>query len=107
MAEDDKRQHLLWKGKQVNFGNFSALKGQANEIFDPHFFIIQPAWATDQQVKTLSILVKISPSYSNFYESPWGMIPRRVNLPGVSFPDESITPGYHTPASHLTFLDPN
>ena len=24
MAEDDKRQHLLWKGKQVNFGKIPS-----------------------------------------------------------------------------------
>ena len=44
------------------------LKGQSNTIFDLQFF---------------------SPSYSNFYESPRGMILRRVNLPGVSYPGES------------------
>ena len=72
-----------------------ALKGQSNEIFDLQFFSsFEPAWATDQWVKIFSILVKFSPSYSNFYESPWEIL-RRVNLPG-----------YHTPASQMTFLDP-
>ena len=42
--------------------------------------------------------VKFSPSYSNCSESPQGMIPRRVNLPGVnlhgvSFCAELISPG--------------
>ena len=63
------------------------LKKQSNEIFDLKFFSsFEPAWATDQWVK---ILVKFSPSYSNFYESPRGMILRRVNLPRVSYPGES------------------
>ena len=35
-----------------------------------------------------SILVMFSPSYSNFFESPRGMILRRVNLPGVKYPGE-------------------
>ena len=66
------------------------LKGQSNEIFDLQFFSsIEPAWYTDQWFKIFSILVKFSPSYSNFYESPRGMILRRVNLPGVSYPGES------------------
>ena len=49
-----------------------------------------------QQVKTFSILVSFSLRYSYFSESPWGYYT----------PGESISPGYHTPASHLTFLDP-
>ena len=64
-----------------------TLKGQSNEIFDLWFFSsLKPVWATDQQVKIFSILVKNSPSYTNFKLenlTPWGMIPRRVNLPGV------------------------
>ena len=43
----------------------------------------------DQWVKIFLILVKFSLSYSNLYESPWGMILRRVNLPGVSYRGES------------------
>ena len=39
----------------------------------------------------VKICVEISP----------GMIPQRVNLPGVSYCAESISPGYHTPVSHL------
>ena len=60
----------------------SSLKGQSNEIFDLQFFSsIEPAWATDQWVKIFSNLVRFLLSYSNFYESPRGMILRRVNLP--------------------------
>ena len=33
----------------------------------------EPAWANVQGVKIFSILVQISPSYSNFSESPRGM----------------------------------
>ena len=40
------------------------LKGQSNEIFDLNFFSsFEPACATDQWVKTFSILVKFSLSY--------------------------------------------
>ena len=34
-------------------------------------------------------MVRFLLSYSNFYESPRGMILRRVNLPGVSYPGKS------------------
>ena len=78
-------------------------EGQSNEIFDLQFFSsFEPALASDQWVKIFSILVKNSQSYSNFKSenlTPRGIIPRRVNLPGVSYPCESISPGYHTPAS--------
>ena len=68
----------------------SPLKGQSDKIFDLKFFSsFKPAWATDQQVKIFSILVKFSQSYSNFSESPRGMILCRVNLPGVSYHSES------------------
>ena len=90
------------------------------------FFIIEPVWGTDQWVKIFSILAKISPSYSNFSifpgyhtpasrspgdhtlasQSPRGIIPRRINFPGVLYPSESIknapkhdTPRFDTPAS--------
>ena len=43
------------------------------------------------------ILVRSSLSYSNFFKSPRVFILRRVNLPGLSYPGESISPGYHTP----------
>ena len=43
-----------------------------------------------------SILVKILQSYSNFSESPRVITPRGVNLPGVSYCAESISPGNHT-----------
>ena len=53
------------------------LKGQSNEILDPHFYLsFTPAWATYQQVKTFSILVSFSPKYSYFSESPRGIISR-------------------------------
>ena len=66
------------------------LKGQSNEIFDLQFFSsFEAALATDQWVNIFSILVKNSQSYSNFYELPRGMILRRANLPGVSYPCES------------------
>ena len=49
----------------------------------------------------------ISPGYhilrsheTNFFlKSPQGMIPWQVYLPRVSYPDESISPGNHTPTS--------
>ena len=69
---------------------YHILKGTVQRDFRPPFFpSFEPAWATDQWVKIFLILVKFSPSYSNFYESPRGMILRRVNLPGVSYPGES------------------
>ena len=56
-----------------------TLKGQSNEIFDLQLFSsFEPAWATEQWLKIFSILIKISLSYLNFYEAPWGIIPRRV-----------------------------
>ena len=79
------------------------LKGQSNEIFDLLFFSsLEPALATDQWVKIFSILVKNLQSYSNFKSknlTPRGIIPRRVSLPRVLYPCESISLGYHTPAS--------
>ena len=33
---------------------------------------------------------------------PRGILPRRVDLPGVSYPGESISPEYHTPASQYS-----
>ena len=69
---------------------YTSLKGQSNEIFTLQFFSsFEPAWAKDLRVKIFSILVNFSPIYSNFSESPRGMILRRVNLPGVSYPGES------------------
>ena len=75
------------------------LKGQSNEIFDPHFSSFEPAQATDQWVKIFSILVKILPSYSNFLlKSPWRVILRRAYLLGVSYCAESLmTPGSQQP----------
>ena len=44
-----------------------VLKGQSNEIFDLWFFSsLKPVWATDQQVKIFSILVKNSPELYKF-----------------------------------------
>ena len=46
---------------------FSPLKGQSNEIFDPQFFAsFEPAWATDQWDKIVWWLCSFSPIYSNF-----------------------------------------
>ena len=67
------------------------LQGQSNEIFEFQLFSsFEPAWATDLRVKIFSILVNFSLRYSNFAESPLGMILRRVYLPGVSYPGESL-----------------
>ena len=44
-----------------------VLKGQSNEIFDLWFFpSLKLVWATDQQVKIFSILVKNSPKLYKF-----------------------------------------
>ena len=74
-------------------------KGTVQRDFGPPFFSsFEPAWATDQQVKTFSILVSFSPRYSYFSESPRGIIPRRVSLLGVSNPGKTlITPGSQLP----------
>ena len=58
-----------------------TFKGQSKKNFDLKFFL-RP---TDQWVKIFSILVKFSLGYSIqiFSKSPWHMIPRRVNLPGL------------------------
>ena len=43
------------------------LKGQSNQIFDLQFFSsFEPAWATDQWVKTVSFLVQFLLRYSYF-----------------------------------------
>ena len=70
------------------------LKGTVQRDFRPPVFFLL-IWtytcATDQwTVKLFSILVKNLPCYSIF---------RQVNFPGVSYPGESISLGYHTPAS--------
>ena len=90
-----------------------SVKGTVQRDFWPLVFSsFEPAWATDQWGKIFSILVKISLSYLNFYESPKGIILRRVNLPGVSnpYPGESffeicveISPGYLTAQSHAAW----
>ena len=63
------------------------IKGTVQRDFRPLVFSsLKPVWATDQQVKIFSILVKNSPSYTNFKFknlAPQSMIPRRVSLPGV------------------------
>ena len=82
--------------------NFKKIKGTVQRDFWlPFFSSFRPAWATDQWVKIFSILVKFSLSYLNFYESPRGIILRRVNLPGVSYSTESISLGQDTSASHV------
>ena len=61
---------------------FFYLKGQSNEIFDPQFFSsFEPAWATDQWVKTVSLLVLFSPRYS--YLASKKLTPRSIILRGV------------------------
>ena len=77
-------------------GVIMFLKGQTNDIFNHQFFhsfrfSFKPAWAANQWVKIFSILVKISPGYSIFSESPRGIIPQRFNLPGISYAGESIS----------------
>ena len=68
--------------------------GPSKEIFDPHFFSsFEPAWATDQWVKIVSILVKISQSYSNFLnDTALSQSPRSIILRGVTHdPGKSTT----------------
>ena len=83
--------------------NWKKLKGQSNEIFDLQFLSsFEPALATEQLVKIFSNLVKNLQSYSNFKSenmTPRGIKPRRVRLPGVLYPGESDSPGYHVPVS--------
>ena len=68
------------------------LKGQSNKIFDLRFFSsLEPVWATDQKVKIFSILVKNSQVIQILSSKIW--------LSGVWDPDESVSTGYHTPAS--------
>ena len=49
------------------FVQFTLLKEQSNEIFDPQFFSsFELVWATDQWVKIFSNLVSFLPRYSKF-----------------------------------------
>ena len=64
------------------------------------FSSFEPAWATDQRVKIFSILVSILAGLFKFSESPQGIILLGVNLSGVSYHGESVSPGYHTVGSH-------
>ena len=58
------------------------LKGQSNQNFDLQFFSsFEPAWATDQWVKTVSFLISFSSRYSYFS----GVL-RSIILRGVKFP---------------------
>ena len=102
--QKNRLDHVLYSTQRNRFYLMKSLKGQSNEIFGLNFCSssFESAWATDQWVKIFSILFKISRSYSNFSESPLGMIPLRVNLPGVSYCAESISPGSHTALSHAT-----
>ena len=84
--------HFLTEAQSfVKWGRFSeklpiTLKGQSNEIFDPQFFSsFEPAWATDQWVKTVWFLVSFSPRYSYFSWVPRSMILRRVKFRAVSY----------------------
>ena len=84
---------------QKQFFSF-FIKGTVQRGFRPPFFSsFEPAWATEQWVKIFLILVKFSLSYSNFYESPRGIILGRIKLPRVSYCAESISPGCHTAQS--------
>ena len=76
----------------------SCLKDSQMRFSTYNFFlsIIRTSWAIDQWVKMSSILpfwlrnrrvIKI-------FQSPWGMIPLRVNLKRVWYPGESISPKY-------------
>ena len=81
-------------------GNY-ILRAVQWDLRPPVFFIIWTSmghWPN----KIFSILVQISLSYLNFYESPWGIILWGVNLPGVSYCAESISPGYHNAQSLIT-----
>ena len=76
---------------QKQFFSF-FIKGTVQRDFRPPFFSsFEPAWATDQWVKILSILVKFSLSYLNFYESPRGIIPRGVNAKSARLGPPSTT----------------
>ena len=72
------------------------LKGQSNEIFDLQFFyyLNQPGLLTNGL------------KYYRIWLSFRWVIQIFMNLPGVWYFAESISPGYHTPASQMTFLDP-
>ena len=73
----------------------SELKGQSNEIFDLQFFyhLNQPGPLTNGL------------NYFRFWWSFRRVIQIFVNLPGVWYCAESISPGYHTLVSQMTFLD--
>ena len=76
---------------------FTTLKGQSNKIFDPHFFHHSnlPGPLTNRL------------KYFRFWFCFRRDIPIFLNFRWVSYPGESISPGYHTLGSHLTFLYPN
>ena len=69
------------------------LKKQSNEIFDLKFFhhLNQPGPLTNGL---------------KFWLSFRRVIRIFMNLPGVWYYAESISLGYHTPVSQMTFLDP-
>ena len=83
------------------------LKGQSNEIFDPQYFSsFEPAWATDQWVKTVWFLVSFSPRYSYFSWVLRSIILRWVKFRAVWYCAESSSAQYHTAPSHVTFPYP-
>ena len=82
-----------------------SLKGQSNEILDPHFFqnLNQPGPLTNELIYCIFVFgfifadiflfLCISPGYATpVSQSPRGIILHRVNLPGESCCAESISP---------------
>ena len=68
------------------------LKGQSNEIIDLQFYSsFEPTCATDQRLKYFRFWLRIR----------WviQILSPKIWLPGVSYPGESVSPGYHTLAS--------
>ena len=69
------------------------IKGTFQRDFRPPVFFIIRTWATDQWVKIVSILLKISQSYSNFSnDTALSQSPRSIILRGVTYdPGKSTT----------------
>ena len=75
------------------FRNF--LKGQSNEIFDLQFFLNNSNMPVQMQLTNRF-------KYFRFWlRICWviRILSKKIWLPRVSYPGESISPGYHTPAS--------
>ena len=101
------------------------LKGQSSEIFDLQIFFIIRTSLRHWPMKIFWILVKFSPSYSNFSESPRSIILQRSmilrsmilcnmilrsmilrNMILRSMICAVDLPQYHAVGSRVTFLDP-